>query len=172
MSRKLLLSLLALALVTPALAQVEMVLPPKLIQVTPIVRTDPAQANVNPPGPLTFDVANDPERARALINKLRLEKREVRHKYLQTLAQYNETARMLDEMTRRGGSLVRAMCEGDMSVRSDGAGSENCAASGYVCGSVEGTCRRTCTTTRDCAGGYVCDIPAARCVPPPIASDD
>ena len=171
MSRKLLLSLLALLIVTPALAQIRMVLPPKII--APVVQTDAAQANVSPPGPLTFDVANDPDRARALINKLRLEKREVRQQYLQTLAQYNETAKMLDEMTRRGGSLVHATCEGQyLSVRTDGAGSENCAASGYICGSVEGTCRRTCTTSNDCAGGYVCDIGAARCVPPPIASDD
>ena len=78
----------------------------------------------------------------------------------------------IDEMTSRGGSLVRAQCVSDsLSRRTDGGGEENCAASGYTCSAVEGTCHRQCTTSNDCAGGFVCDTGAARCVVP-VTSDD
>jgi aminopeptidase N len=58
-----------------------------------------------------------------------------------------------------------------LSRRTDGGGEENCEASGYLCAPVEGTCRRSCTSSDQCAGGFVCDIGAARCVVP-TASDD
>jgi len=75
-----------------------------------------------------------------------------------------ETARA--EMTRAGGSLVRAMCVSPTLSRNTAGAEENCAASGYTCASVEGTCHRQCTSTDQCAAGFVCDIGERRCVVP------
>jgi hypothetical protein len=125
-----------------------------------------------PTGELSFDPANDPDRARALIAKLRGEKRALRDQMAVTLGDLQAARTALDEITRAGGSLVRAQCVSPtLSRRTDGGGEENCAASGYTCGAVEGTCRRQCTSTDQCAGGFVCDIGAAHCVVP-VTSDE
>jgi len=121
---------------------------------------------------LTFDVANDPERAKALIARLRASNRELRGQMAVTLSDLQSLRSTLDEMTRAGGSLVRAQCvSSTLSRRTDGTGEENCAASGYVCASVEGTCHRQCTTSNMCAPGFLCDTSVSRCVPPPPPSD-
>lgn len=172
MTRKLILSLLALLFIVPALAQVTP------IRVQPM---KPAVTNVPVVQPVTtqdrnaavFDVANDPERARALIAKLRKDKREMREKMQSTLVELQNARATIDEMTRLGGTLVRAQCVSDTLSRTTSGVEENCAASGYSCGGAEGTCRRTCNTTGDCASGFVCDTGASRCVaPPPPANDD
>jgi hypothetical protein len=173
MTRVRLLALVVLALAIPATAQVLQVQRPIAVQpvappvVQPVIAVPPTA-----PGELSFDPALDPDRARALIAKLRAEKRALRDQMAVTLGDLQNARTTIDEMTRAGGSLVRAQCVSPaLSRRTDGGGEENCAASGYTCGAVEGTCLRQCTSTLQCAGGFVCDIGAARCVVP-VTSDD
>lgn len=135
----------------PAIAQVAPVKIQRPITVPMVqpIQTQPSEAN--------FDVAMDPERARALINQLRQEKRDLDAKLTEALGR-------IDEMTKPGGNLVRAYCaSGDVSRNTAGA-EENCAASGYACAPVEGTCRRSCNVTTDCAGYHVCDTARHVCV--------
>jgi hypothetical protein len=170
MTRIRLLALMVLALAIPAAAQVMQVQPVQpLPMVVPVIPAPSPQAST---GDLSFDPALDPDRARALIAKLRAEKRALRDQMTVTLGDLQQARTVIDEMTRAGGTLVRAQCVSDsLSRRTDGGGEENCSASGYTCSAVEGTCHRQCTTSNQCAGGFVCDIGAARCIVPP-ASDD
>jgi hypothetical protein len=85
-----------------------------------------------------------------------------------TLADLQNLRARLDDMTRAGGSLVTAQCTSDTISRNTAGASEDCAASGYTCAAVSGLCHRSCTSTTMCSAGFVCDIPAARCVPPPV----
>ena len=174
MTRIRLLALMVLALAIPAAAQVMQVQPVQVQPVQPrqVVVPVIAVPQQSQPSELSFDPALDPERARALIAKLRTEKRALREQMALTLGDLQQARTAIDEMTRAGGSLVRAQCVSDtLSRRTDGGGEENCAASGYTCAAVEGTCRRQCTSSLQCAGGFVCDIGAARCVVP-VTSDD
>lgn len=173
MPRKLLISLLALLFIAPALAQVA---PVRIQVLRPPVTNVPNTVDPNVVAPVrspVFDVANDPERARALISKLRKDKRAMREKMQSTLVELQNARTTIDEMTRLGGSLVRAQCVSDTLSRTTSGVEENCAASGYACANSEGTCHRSCSTTSQCAGGFVCDTGAGRCVaPPPPANDD
>jgi hypothetical protein len=147
-------SLLTLLLITPALAQVVNIPPAPLPK--PELPGPPRMPQKSIP---TVDAAEDPERARKLIAELRAKNRELDVKLQQSLSQ-------LDEITKRGGSLVRAYCRDDrLSVNSAGA-SENCAASGYACAPVEGLCYRRCNVTIQCASGFVCDTGRQACVKP------
>ena len=155
------------AIAVPALAQVapvriiRPVTPPQVQQIQPVQ-----------PSELAFDPALDPERARALIAKLRTKNRELRTQMGVTLGDLQNLRSQLDEITRAGGSMVRAQCATpSLSRRTDGGGEENCAASGYMCASVEGTCHRQCTTSNQCAPGFLCDTSVSRCVPPPTGDD-
>lgn len=166
MKRIRMLALAALALAIPAAAQVIQVQPRPMV-VVPVMPTPTPQTQT---GELSFDPALDPEKARALIAKLRSEKRALRDQMTLTLGDLQNARTTIDEMTRAGGSLVRAQCVSEsLSRRTDGGGEENCSASGYTCGAVEGTCLRQCTTSNQCAGGFVCDIGAARCVVPAVS---
>jgi len=171
MTRIHVLALMVLALAIPAAAQVMQVQLPQVQrpQVAPPVILVAPQAQT---GELSFDPALDPDKARALIAKLRGEKRALRDQMAVTLGDLQTARSTIDEMTRAGGSLVLAQCvSASLSRRTDGGGEENCAASGYNCSAVEGTCRRQCTSSDQCAGGFVCDIGAARCVVP-VTSDE
>jgi hypothetical protein len=145
-----LVALLAAFVVTPsAVAQITSVQPiqrPVIVKVQPIQQEADAARKV-----MTV------EEAQAQIAKLRAEKREVDAKLAEALA-------TIDEWTRKGGSLVHAYCESDEVSRSSAGATENCAASGYACSPVEGTCRRSCNVTTDCAGYHVCDTAAHVCV--------
>jgi hypothetical protein len=145
-----LVALLAAFVVTPsAVAQITSVQPiqrPVIVKVQPIQQEPDAARKV-----MTV------EEAQAQIAKLRAEKREVDAKLAEALA-------TIDEWTRKGGSLVHAYCESDEVSRSSAGATENCAASGYACSPVEGTCRRSCNVTTDCAGYHVCDTAAHVCV--------
>jgi hypothetical protein len=155
------------AVAVPAMGQIR-------IQTIPrAVTTPPATIQtVAPQGPQSFDPAMTPETARAAIAKLQARNRELKKQMGLTLGDLQALRTQLDELTRAGGSLVRAQCiSASLSRRTDGAGEENCAASGYTCGPVEGTCRRSCTSSDQCAGGFVCDIGAARCVVPATSDD-
>lgn len=174
MLRRLAISVLAILLIAPAVAQIAPiripVMRPQPVPVTP----DPSagQATVQQINPV-FDVANDPERARALITKLRKDKRAMREKMQATLVELQNARATIDEMTREGGSLVRAQCVSATLSRTTSGVEENCAAAGYACAGTEGTCHRSCTSTSQCAGGFVCDTGASRCVaPPPPDNDD
>jgi hypothetical protein len=71
----------------------------------------------------------------------------------------------LAEWTRKGGSLVHAYCETPtMSANSAGARND-CAASGYTCEPVSGTCRTMARSSDECAAGFLMDVD--HCVPRP-----
>ncbi|QIL01394.1 hypothetical protein G7078_00345 [Sphingomonas sinipercae] len=153
----------------PALAQV---VPVKILRpVAPGVQVRQIQ---QAPGynPVLVDPANDPDRARALIAKLQKDKRAMREKMQTTLLELQNARTTIDEMTRVGGSLVRAQCVSSTLSRTTSGVEENCAASGYMCAGTEGTCHRSCTTSSQCAAGFVCDTGASRCVTPPPPADD
>ena len=145
-----LVALLAAFVVTPsAVAQITSVQPiqrPVIVKVQPIQQEPDAARKV-----MTV------EEAQAQIAKLRAEKRDLDGKLAEALA-------TIDQWTRKGGSLVHAYCESDEVSRSSAGATENCAASGYACSPVEGTCRRSCNVTTDCAGYHVCDTAAHVCV--------
>ena len=171
MTRIRLMALMILALAFPASAQIMQVqqAKPAPMVILPVIPAPSAQSQT---GELNFDPALDPDKARALIAKLRAQKRDLRDQMAVTLGDLQMARAALDEVTRLGGSAVMAQCvSAELSRRTDGGGEENCAASGYHCSPVEGTCRRQCTSSDQCAGGFVCDIGAARCVVP-VTSDD
>ena len=171
MPRKLFLSMLALLVALPVAAQIAPIRLPVMQPVTvepvapPVTTVSPVM--MPPADAPTFDVTNDPERARAYINKLRAEKRALREQMTVTLGDLQTARTTIDEMTRLGGTLVRAQCVSETLSRTTAGVSENCTASGYLCSGVEGTCFRQCTSSTQCAGGFVCDIGAARCIVPP-----
>ena len=158
------LSLAAMAAAVPVLAQIQpiQIQRPAPIQVVPVpIQQSPANAGAIEPW-------MTPDTAKAAIEKLQARNRELKGQMAVTLGDLQVVRTQLDEMTRAGGSLVRAQCVSpQLSRRTDGGGEENCSASGYVCGEVEGTCKRQCSTSNDCASGFVCDTGAGRCVVPP-----
>lgn len=148
-----LVALLTAIVVTPALAQVMQVQPIQQsvpVRIMPPVAQQPADA---------VEKIMTIEEARARIAQLQREKRELDGKLTETLA-------TLDQWTKKGGSLVHAYCEGEEMSRNSAGEAENCAASGYSCAPVEGTCRHSCNVTTDCAGYHVCDTAAHVCVRP------
>ena len=161
------LSLAAVAAV-PVIAQIQTVRIPRAapVQTAPVIapiQQSPSDAGVVEPW-------MTPETARAAIEKLQARNKELRGQMSVTLSDLQAVRTQLDEITRAGGSLVRAQCASPaLSRRTDGGGEENCHASGYVCGEVEGTCKRQCSTSNDCAPGFVCDTGAARCVVPVVS---
>ena len=140
MPRKWILALLALLVVTPALAQVMQVRRPVIaVPVTPqaMESNDDIAQKV-----MTI------EEAKAQIAKLNREKREANAKLAEALA-------TIDQMTKKGGSLVRAYCS-DRSVSTNTAGgSEDCGR--YICGESEGLCKKQCSASTDCTTGFSCD---------------
>ena len=139
--------LTALLLVTPALAQVLNV---QRIQ-TPNIEVQAQDQDAS------TAIVSDPAKARETIIRLNREKRELNAKLTEALA-------TIDQWTSKGGALVHAYCESEDVSRSTAGATENCAESGYRCAPVEGTCRRTCNVTTDCAGYFVCDTAAHVCV--------
>ncbi len=139
--RKWLLALLALMIVTPALAQI--------MQVRPIQRPNAVpevQQIQQAPADLSVDLLTV-EQAREQIAQLRREKREMN-------ARLTEAIATIDEMTKRGGSLVRAYCEGDSLSRNTAGATEDCGA--YKCGDVAGLCHKSCTTSDHGSTGRSC----------------
>jgi hypothetical protein len=148
MTRAGLVGIAALVLVTPALAQVinvQRIPTPNIIQVQP---QDEETSTA---------IVTDPAKARETIIRLNREKRELNAKLTEALA-------TIDQYTAKGGSLVHSYCESEDVSRSTAGATENCAESGYRCAPVEGTCRRTCNVTTDCAGYFTCDTAAHVCV--------
>ena len=142
-------ALLAAIVVTPALAQISMQPMPRPVTLPPAatVQQDPDAARK----------ITTLEDAQAQIAKLRAEKRDLDARLTEALA-------TIDSWTKKGGSLVHAYCESEEMSRSSAGASEDCSASGYRCSPVEGTCRRSCNVTTDCAGYHVCDTAAHVCV--------
>jgi hypothetical protein len=67
-------------------------------------------------------------------------------------------------MTKPGGSLVRAYCDGETVSRNTAGAANNCANLGYACEPVSGTCYARCSRTNQCARGWVCDPSVSSCV--------
>jgi len=65
--------------------------------------------------------------------------------------------RQLEEISKPGGSLVHAYCDGDYISRNTAGASNNCGVKGYACEPVSGLCRTSCQGSDTCAQGYTCD---------------
>ena len=162
MRRSLVVLSLAVVAAVPVLAQISPVQIRRPVQVAPVTTVQQS------PNAGVIEPWMTPETAKAAIEKLQSRNRELKGQMSVTLADLQAVRTQLDEITRAGGSLVRAQCASPaLSRRTDGGGEENCHASGYVCGEVEGTCKRQCSTSNDCAPGFACDTGVARCVVPP-----
>lgn len=149
--RKWLLALLALLIVTPALAQVMRLPRPVVIQPLPAPSTTEMEANDIAEKTMTV------EEARKKIFELYREKRELNAKLTEALA-------TIQQMTTREGSQVRAYCESKDVSRNTAGATENCADSGFSCSPVDGLCRKSCTVATDCAGYFNCDAVSRTCV--------
>src|SRR5436190_5383936 len=147
--------LLAAALAAvPALAQMQVLRIPRPAPTT--IQRPPATSpdvTVAPPESPTFDPAMTPDTAREAIAKLRARNKQLRQQMAVTLGDLQSLRTQLDETTRAGGSLVRAQCVSSALSRNTAGAEENCYASGYAYGPVEGTCMRQCTSSSQCAPG-------------------
>ena len=140
-----LVALLAAVAVTPALAQMQIrPMPAPPLNVTVQQDTDAATQNMTV------------EEARAKIAELNRKNRDLDGRLTEALA-------TIDQWTKKGGKLVHAYCESDEVSRNSAGAVENCAMSGYGCAPVEGTCRRSCTVSSECAGTHNCE--SGQCVP-------
>lgn len=143
MARKWWPAMLALLIVTPALAQV--MIPVQKVQpnqAVPIVRAPDMAAEQN------NDVAKKVmtiEEARARIAQLAKDKRAANEKLKEALAR-------IDEMTKRGGSLVRAYCSDDYTSRNTAGAEQKCER--YTCNQVSGLCNQSATSSAMCAPGF------------------
>ena len=146
MSRKWLLALLALLFITPALAQVMQV---QKLDRPVIVRPLPAPSQdlgVQPNSDIGEKLMTI-EEAQAQIARLREERRELN-------ARLSEAVATIEQMTKAGGSLVRAYCESESVSRNTAGASETC--NRYKCGEVDGLCKKSCTSSNDCLGETRC----------------
>lgn len=142
MTRKWWLALLAVLLVTPAAAQLVVRPIQRPVEIQPL----PAPVEVQPNSDIGEKVMTI-EEAQARIAQLQRERREANAKLTEALA-------TIEQMTQRGGSLVRAYCEGNMS-RNTAGGTEACGR--YACGDSSGLCKTSCSASPDCATGYSCE---------------
>ena len=133
-----LLPALALVAVAPAAAQVMQM--PQIRPNVPII-----VAPVEESAPKVDLIATDPERARALIEKLQREKRELN-------AQLKEALAKIDQITVPGGALVRAYCADAQTSRNTAGAEEKCER--YTCNKVSGLCNQTATSSSMCAPGF------------------
>jgi hypothetical protein len=76
-----------------------------------------------------------------------------------------ELQKKLDEFSKLRGSSVKAYCKSS-TVSANTAGATNeCGFTGYMCESVSGLCRTSCSATQNqCASGFVCDTMYGKCV--------
>jgi hypothetical protein len=146
MTRAGLIGIVTLLLVTPALAQVMTVqrIPGPAVNQIQVEDRDLSQA-----------IVTDPDKAKETIARLYREKRELNAKLTEALA-------TIQQYSERKGTLVKAYCESRELSRNTAGATENCADSGYVCGEVEGTCKRSCNVSSECATNFTCDV--GRCV--------
>ena len=145
MTRAGLFGIAALLLVTPALAQV------MTIKRIPSPATEIQAQDQD----LSAAIVQDPAKARETIARLYREKRELN-------ARLTEAMATIQQYSDRKGTLVKAYCESRELSRNTAGATENCADSGYVCGEVEGTCKRSCNVSSECATNFTCDV--GRCI--------
>ena len=150
------LALLALILVTPATAQMR-VPPIQPIVLQPVVAT-PQSAD------LSVEPWMTPETAKKAIEQLRAERSELKTSLADTNTRLAEAIARIDEITKPGGSLVRAYCASRTVSRNTAGAEEDCAASGYACDQVSGLCHRTARNSDMCAAGYNWDATTDRCI--------
>ena len=148
MSRSSVVALLALLMFAPALAQDVQVR--KLDRAVPVKIIPQVQPLEQVPSDVVEKIMTI-EEAKAQIAKLRAERRELN-------AKLAEAANTIQQMTVKGGSLVRAYCASNEVSRNTAGAEENCAAAGYACAEVSGLCKNSCTIGPDCASGYTCDV--------------
>lgn len=143
MARKWWLALLALLIVTPALAQVMPTI--QRIQPTQPVRVTRIPEMAAEPNSDFASRTMTIEDARARIAQLMKEKRAANEKL-------KEALHKIDEMTKRGGSLVRAYCSDKFTSRNTAGGEQKCER--YTCNDVSGLCNTSATSSAGCAPGF------------------
>jgi hypothetical protein len=150
-----LLALLALILVTPATAQMSA---PRIqpIVLQPIVATPSADLSVEP--------WMTPESAKKAIEQLRAEKTELKASLADTNTRLAEAIAKIDQITKPGGTLVKAYCASDTVSRNTAGAEEDCAAGGYACDQVTGLCHRTATNSMMCSSGFNWDARTNHCI--------
>ena len=151
-----LLALLALILVTPATAQMR-VPPIQPIVLQPVVAT-PQSAD------LSVEPWMTPETAKKAIEQLRAERTELKTNLADTNTRLAEAVARIDEITKPGGSLVKAYCASRTVSRNTAGAEEDCADSGYACDQVSGLCHRSATNSLMCAAGYNYDAESNHCI--------
>ncbi len=73
--------------------------------------------------------------------------------------------KQVNNCTKVGGSGVKSYCEGTTISHNTAGGTNNCAATGYLCEPVSGLCRTNCSATSgQCANGFVCDTMYGQCI--------
>lgn len=149
-------ALLAVLIVTPALAQMN-VQRIKPIVIQPIVATPPSVDTVVEPW-------MTPESAKKAIEQLRAERSELKTSLSETNTRLAEAIARIDEMTKPTGSLVRAYCASPTLSRNTAGAEEDCAAGGYGCDQVSGLCHRTATNSLMCSSGFNWDARTNQCV--------
>ena len=81
------------------------------------------------------------------------------------LSEQNEKlTAQIAEMTKKGGSQVKAYCEGYAISKNTAGVSNNCATAGYICEPVSGLCYNQCTSSLHCASGFACKTEQRICV--------
>ena len=115
-----------------------------------------ATVNRNAPVPPTYAQLQQQNQAlNAQINTARDQIMTMRNQSATLQQQNADLRRQIAEMTSHGGSLVRAYCALPSVSRNTAGGHTACGR--YLCEPVSGLCRDRCTTTDDCARGYVCN---------------
>jgi hypothetical protein len=151
-----LLALLALVLVTPATAQMSV---PRIqpIQVQPVA--------VSPQGAdAVLEPWMTPETAKRAIEQLRAERTELKASLADTNTRLAEAIAKIDEMTKSGGTLVKAYCASSTVSRNTAGAEEDCAAGGYRCDQVTGLCHRRATHSLMCSTGFNWDANTNQCI--------
>ena len=152
--------LCALALTAAAAAQNTQPIRVAPIQAAPQVQPAPAVDAA-----ATTVVDEEPMQAIETVESLKAANKKLRESNRTLRAQNTELADRITQMTKHGGSLVRAYCANDDELSRSTAGDENnCQAAGYRCEPVSGLCRTTCQTSDHCGRNHTCDPVSHSCV--------
>lgn len=109
----------------------------------------------NPPRAMTVNPAAVAKVAQAAqLDYQALYQREV-EKNRQLQGQVQSLTQRIAEMTRPGGSLVRAYCESPTVSRNTAGAVNDCARNGFGCEPVSGLCRTSARSSDECAPGYI-----------------
>lgn len=124
-------------------------------------RTAPPAAIQVQPQATQPNIAVTPEKEiealKKKIAKLQEENKQLADENYKLKEQNNNLNKQIADMTKKGGSQVKAYCESPTISKNTAGASSNCASSGYTCDPVSGLCYSRCANSEHCAPGYACD---------------